>query len=389
MRIICHQQEKEMKSRITLLTIILSFGLFSGNLIAQYVTVPAAEAMSAGEEGTFYFLPQNIVKVDVVVEETHYYKGPYSDYCSKLLGTADFISGEKVSYRILSINTSLGMIPDPSAKFYVSTRQAEEKGKVTNPSLSVCLTEDGVLAGVGYGSFELKNESKITRTIINSSEEVEFKYFAEQNFTKTYDTTVRRITIDTTVIFINDIQDTIAFLSPEQKAKRAAKKISEIRESRYNLLIGDNEVAYDYRTLALMDNRLQKLENDYLELFVGKVVKKLVEKQFYIIPEHGKTSMTVCKYSDTKGFAETSSEITLELNPVSQGKKTVTPVNNAVNQIVYRIPEYAKLQVAFNSVTYCEKYYPISQLGSYELAPLNGTKLIFNPMNGQLINLDK
>lgn len=379
-----------MKTKLTLLALVLSIGLFySENSYAQYVTTTASEVKSAGEEGTFYFLPQNVVRVDVVVEETHCYKGPYSDYCNKFLGTTNYVPEESVSYKILNISTALGMLPDPSAKFYVSAKPIEEKGKVTNQPLSVCLTEEGVLAGIGYGSFELKNESKVTRTIINSSEEVEFKYFAEQNFIKTFDTTVRKITIDTTVIFINDIQDTIAYLSLEQKAKRAAKKITEIRESRYSLLVGDNEVAYDYRTLALMDSRLQKLENDYLDLFVGKVVKKLVEKQFYIIPESGKTTMTVCKYSNAKGFSEAASEIKLELTPISQNKKSNTAVNNVANHIVYRIPEYTQLQVVFNNNTYCEKYYPISQLGSYELAPLNGTKLIFNPMNGQLINLDK
>lgn len=374
-----------MRFRILSLAAFLLLGAASA--YPQYVTTPASEAHPEKDDGVFYSLPKNIIRVSVVVEETQNHKGPYSDYCSKFLGTSDYIKSDSKSYRIVDVNTAIGVMPDKDAQFFVYTKQTDEKNKTVNYPLSICLTDEGLLAGVGYSNFELKNESKITRTVISNSEEIEFKYFAEQNFFKTADTTVRKITIDTTVVFINDIQDTIAYLTFEQKAKRAAQKLSLIRENRFNIITGFNEVPYEHNTVLVMSNELRKMEKEYLELFVGKSVKRLVEKQFYIIPERGRQQQTVCRFSKETGFEGQGEELTISFSPAGQQTNRIPDATN--NRIICRNPLYSTISITYKAEKLCENHFPISQFGEYVLVPLNGTKLIINPKNGQVINIDK
>ena len=65
------------------------------------------------------------------------------------------------------------------------------------------------------------------------------------------------------------LKRTMVEKSPEQKAREAADFISKIKEDRFNLLTGYQEVSYNQETLEYMDTQLKLLEKEYMKLFTG------------------------------------------------------------------------------------------------------------------------
>ena len=57
------------------------------SLEAQYVTTLAKNAQSQNE-GIFYYLPRNVIRLELTLEETSYYIGPYAEFASQLLGNS-------------------------------------------------------------------------------------------------------------------------------------------------------------------------------------------------------------------------------------------------------------------------------------------------------------
>ena len=76
-----------------------------------------------------------------------------------------------------------------------------------------------------------------------------------------------------------------------EKANEAAQKILEIREARFHLISGYQEVNYG-ESMEYMNDQLKELENDYLELFLGKEVKSTGIQTIYYIPEKDKPRQT-------------------------------------------------------------------------------------------------
>lgn len=112
--------------------------------------------------------------------------------------------------------------------------------------------------------------------------------------------------------------------SLEESARLAANKIFEIRRNRFELVTGmaGENVFGAGLTTAL--ETLDRLEQEYLSLFLGRQTNQLIDTQYRITPRQGITTYTVCRFSPTEGFT-TSEEagnsdnapILLDLRPLN------------------------------------------------------------------------
>jgi len=106
--------------------------------------------------------------------------------------------------------------------------------------------------------------------------------------------------------------------SPETMAAAAAAAIFKIRKQRSDLVSGDaGENVFGAGLPSALDE-LNRQEQEYLELFLGKQFTQQITRTFEITPETRTFSYTVCKVSDTAGFVDAAAKsagraITLEL----------------------------------------------------------------------------
>ncbi len=359
-------------------------------LYSQFTVTPIKAGKGQEAAGFYYALPRNYVKVDFIVERNQRFKGPYADYSSRILGVNDFVKQDEVQYTLLDVIISVHSEPDPNAYYFV---EFDERGSRDVRSLVFSLQPDGIIIAADDAEQGLAAPGGlIEKTFVNAPDKQRFHYFAERNLYQRIDTLVRRITIDTTVIRRNILQSSWVDRNPEQKARAAADQIHKIREARYNLISGFQEINYG-TSIVYMDRQLLDLENEYLSLFIGKEVRSIEEQSFYFLPEKGKSGLQpFVKFSDASGVVDLSGRgesIQVRIEPVGNTELIAPENRNAgntrlSNSMYYRLPEYADVSVVYKNNVWARQRMPISQLGVLSIAPMTRSRLVFDPETGSI-----
>ncbi len=184
-----------------------------------------------------YALPKTVLVVEVEAVEITEKAGPYVNYSERYLSLKDVIIADKTSWEISKITVKTKAVPDEKKLF-----NFEMTDKMT-----VQLTSKGFLQAVN--TFMKKTPAKATR---------------QENKTKA---------VPTTDFFNNSAltEEQLLANSTAKMAENAAKQIYRIRESRLNLLAGENDnVPADGESLKLMLKNLDKSERTLMQLFTGK-----------------------------------------------------------------------------------------------------------------------
>lgn len=371
-------------------------GLTSGLLplvtSGQIFVTPVQNNTASESPGFYYALPQNVIKLDFVIEKTEKIKGPYSEYAENTIGVQDFITKDETHFRVMDIVTTIEAEPDPGAWFFV---EFDERGSKDARSLIFDLQDNGIILGADEAPLAKKLTRDLTETtLVNAGNEKRFHYFAERNLYQRVDTIVRKITIDTTVIRRNILQSAWVDRNPEQKARAAADMIHKIRDSRFNLISGFQEINYG-TSIVYMDTQLQQLEEEYLALFLGKEIKQLYTQAVYFVPKPDqKGSVVVAGFSETLGLTEGTSkanqvELTIDNNIQETFVKSGGAKGKVSNGVYYRIPQSAMLTLTYQGKVYYKERRAISQLGTIAVAPVNKTRLQFSPESGMVTTIKR
>lgn len=362
---------------------------------AQTVLSHAKNTNPGQQEGVVYSLPRTIIKIDFIIEKNQRLKGPYSEFADKMLGISNVIAANEVQYTIVDAVVTTVSEPDPDASFFITL---DERSSKDGLSTLVNLLPNGILKSYGTPESSDINRTVVDKELINTPDQQRFTYYAERNLYQRVDTLVRKITIDTTVIRRNILQSSWVDRSPEQKARSAADFIQKIRESRFNLITGYQEINYG-SSIAYMDNQLQKLESEYLSLFLGAENKRLIEQTIYFTPNSQTDGfVTVAKFSEQNGISgpEGRGE-NIQLQLIKSGNTgKISGINtNSIesvrinNSLVYRTPEVVDLYLSFKGKNITSDRLSINQMGVFLVAPITRSKMIFNPETGQLTSFGK
>jgi hypothetical protein len=330
------------------------------------------------QDGFYYALPRTVLQIDLTLEHIKRIPGPLADYASDYLGVNDYIREKGDAIKLIDAEITQGFDADPEQFFYVQF--PAERAKDEEPA-SFMLTDKGTLLAFGMKEENTgKTEMKETdQTIIMMEGDERFSYFADYNRTRKVDTIVRKISIDTVTINRFLYKTSWVDKSDKEKANEAAKKISEIREARFHLLSGYQEVNYG-ESIKYMDRQLMKLEQQYLELFIGKEVKTTEQVAIYYIPENGKLSDIL--YEDPAG-----NPVEISLEPGNTTTQLPEAPLEKQNNIYYRIPQSTVVNISQNGITYSSAHIPVCQFGVLATASLNRTRLLFNEQTGSLKNI--
>ena len=344
-------------------------------------------------QGVFYSLPQTHLTFDVNFDVTINKRGPYYQYANKYLGLNDVITYDSEYYEIGEVFVSTFNRPDPEQFYFV---EYGERAKKDELSVLLTLSESGFIVGMNEMTEIKKNEKKILeQTDDKEYSEQLFKYFAEDNLYKKIDTIIRKINIDTLIIEKEIYKYSMVEKTLEQKAKEVANFISRIRENRFLLISGYQEVNYG-ESIEYMDKQLQKLENEYLKLFTGATMQKSFTKSFDFLPQTNDIGKAVSlfKFSAQNGVAEVNNKsaqnvnVVIESNEVTEGiskfaESIMKSVNNT-NGYYYRIPEYADILLVFKKKVIFKTNKRINQFGVISRTPSFNSKIEFYQNTGSI-----
>lgn len=365
------------------LLLILSL-LASLSLDAQFVTTFAKNVPDTQEDGVFYYLPRNVIRLEFTIEETDYYIGPYAEFASRLLGTTDYIKENKSEFSIQSVDIQVVSDIDPNAVYCIAL---DEKSKEPLPNIT--LNNDGILLAFGYDNVSF--DEFLTRNSFND------------NYLNAQKQDVSFIEILDNEVELDDDDDdeegsAHKKITKEDKAKTALEKISKIRESYLDLVSGVQEVSFG-NTLPYMIENVKSIENEYVSLFKGKTVKSTYKKVIYYAPEENQVnaSVLIAKLSNTDGIVDVGGKgeaikIQFEsrntLANISQNGNDANKTGQ-LNKIFYRIPAVSDVKILVGNKVFAEKSLTISQFGMIKTMSTKNNKLLFNPNTGQIISISK
>jgi len=354
------------------------------------------------KDGVFYSLPRTVVKIDVKIDRMENYKGPYADFALRLLGLKNVVAENTVDYKISSISITTYPEPDPDQYYFVELGDKVTKGESGILSLSD--------AGIILGTLP-ENPDTASRIVLLAGQEEPgvtadkdafgelFKYSADVSVFEKVDTIIRKINIDTMTVERQYYKRTMVEKSPEQKAKEAADYISKIKENRFNLISGAQEVNYNKETLEYMDNQLKTMEKEYLKLFTGISLHKSLNFSYKYIPTPNQinTEIPIFKFLKSKGVIDLDEQggkvVTIKIQRVGNTNTVGNYLKKAqkdskLQGFSYRIPELARVSVKLDENTQEESQCLLSQLGVVTNLPANKWKVQFHKETGGIKGLE-
>jgi hypothetical protein len=376
--------------------------LFSGMVSAQINVLKIDNnAIPQIKEGIFYSLPRTVVKIEVKIDRIENYKGPYADYALRLLGLKNVVPANTVEYRISEISITTSAEPDPDQYYFIELGDKISKGEKAG---LLSLTDAGVI----LGTINDMQDTTIDRLLKQDAPPLEtdkdafgelFKYSADVSVFEKVDTIVRKFNIDTLTVERQYYKRTMVEKSPEQKAKEAADFISKIKDNRFNLISGYQEVNYNRETLEYMDTQLKTMEKEYLKLFTGISVHKTLNFSYKYIPISNQinTEIPIFKFLKSKGVIDLDEPggkiVTIKIQRVGNTTSVSNYLKKAeketkVQGFSYRIPEVTRVTVKLDENTQEETQCLVSQLGVVAFLPSGKWKVQFHKATGGIKGLE-
>ncbi len=347
---------------------LLSWACIGGQLHAQYTTTFAKNVAPGQQSGLYYSLPQTMLKLDFIIEETALEKSPLSDYASNYMEMADYVEYETTEYRLLDLKVSSVASPDPNAMFFVTL---------------------GSVRGGNRMQFDIMPNGIIRSVGLDIANDEEMREVPEKR------PSCERQPVDYSDHKLMNLVTTGK--SNGQMAKEAADKIEEIRKAKFYLISGDVEMATNPETFKMMYDKLDAMEQQYTSLLLGNRVKKTVVKTVYVVPNKEVTTQTVAKFSENEGLtigtAGSGASITVQTLSMNTTEAINAPSQSAVesmsyeNKVFYRLPETANVKVMCGKKTLFEDRMTVNQLGALLTAPMTNTKLVFDTETGQIVSM--
>jgi hypothetical protein len=340
-------------------------------VISSCVTPDKFQVTKIGEEPEIYIqrfiygLPRTVIRVKINFEKETYIPGPYRMFSERLLGMTDFVSKAETKWNISGVNISGFNEPDPlhyySVNLISGTFQYMQYLKLSREGLIIDPDQ-----GVGIGAEKIVSEKIIEPPYFTNLSIVEI-------FNEVSDTLYKTIIRDSALIRTPVIRKLREVKTIDQKAEVAANFISEVRDLRYDLLSGDANVFNSGNALETAVKELDKMEKDYLSLFIGKRFTQKYSQSFIITPSGTVENLTLMKLSASKGIMPADSpegeSVTIEISPSGDTevlKKNIsqTPVKENYNTLYYRVPEVSGIRVVQRNKLLYESRFSICQAGS-------------------------
>ena len=343
------------------------------------------------KQGFFYSLPATVVKLELDVEKEAYTAGPYAAFADEYLGLDNISSTDYNAYTIQGAKLSSMELPDATQLYFV-----EIQGKLSkeNKAVLFSLSESGLASGI-YGNIPSDKAGKGSAFITkHDADKIDVGYFASSNRYEQLDTIIHKVLVDTVMVEKIYIDRKWLEKADEQKARDAADQITKIREARYHLLTGYQEIPYDAGSIKYMDEQLEQMENEYLSLFTGITHRQFLHYTFYVKPDPASESQKIAVFNFSKrgGIKPLSGAggevVSVQLKKLSTLGDLSGILNTHESQITgnhgfyYRIPVATQFSLNYSGGNSVTAIFPVNQFGDVVSLPPDVMNVEFHSLTG-------
>jgi len=315
-----------------------------------------------------YSLP--VTNIHLVVETTHelFVAGPYAKYAQKYLGI-EAVEENRESYKLSSVELMPYIEADPSINI------ALYLGNQRNASANFLeMINQGLI--MWSDSYAGKSQ-KIQFSDLNSNA-LYVKSMAGSNLTSEKSTLYRTVQSASGAERVAVQQSHIVEKSIEKRAEEIAAQIFHLRAKRLNIITGDTDATFSGDALRAAVEEINRLEDDYLALFMGKTTTSTQKMSFDVVPKSGneKQIYIAFRLSETSGLMPANNlsgrPIVLELIKEEQ----IAAVNmdasaSGKGRVTYRKPAVVNARIMDGQELIMQSRIPVYQLGVLLSFPLD------------------
>ena len=162
-------------------------------------------------------------------------------------------------------------------------------------------------------------------------------------------------------------------------AKEAAETIFKIRRRRFDLITGEfGENVFNAGMDAAL-KEMNKIEKNYIELFLGKNSIEYLTYQYEIIPEQGRENYMLCRFNKKNGIVDnqniTGTPVLLTTIDENRVVKEPTPKKQKKTDIPAK--KYIVADVAFCKISIGKEIFAEKRISVYQFGEI-GEKRIIN-----------
>lgn len=351
------------RSTICKTALALSLGAVctAGTAVAQVSAFPQGIGAKAIEG---YTLPRTVVTVTLVVEREVILRGPYAKFAAQYLGISGAAMSDKQNYSIIDAELGYYEEPDPAHTYHLH-QPVDAQSKVFH-WLSAVTPSQPLLADAEYRGAAIGNNNPFTDVSLNPL----------------YGTTTEQSGLAGEDSFGDlPVNRTSAVeKSTEQMASDAAGTIFTLRKRRFDLVTGEMGENVFGAGLAAALKEMDRLEEEYLSLFIGKRYTQRIVRTFSVLPGAKSTSI-VCRFSPTKGVVQDTDlagrPLVIEMTPenataaagAAMGSTGGSPKKGAVS-VRYRVPAVQIAKLVDGTEELARERIPVFQMGNVTSAPV-------------------
>lgn len=391
----------------SILLILTAMAIASCSAPKKYIRVENINSVSSVKNNPIiYSLPKTALSVKVTAVNEVSVRGPYYQYASKYMGTDDIINSNSSIWKLGNIEIVSYPVQDTSRTYIVET----------NYPCAMSFSPEGFLESVNTKpDFQEQNyRGDNERSNINSDDLSSRRKFQDMNVNRyetVFDTVLHVVDADSIFTTVPTAKKNLIRKSLDEQAQELANQIFVLRDDRNALLKGesDGKSLPDGEALKYMVEQLNKLEESYMSMFIGKKIKIEKTYVFDFIPTKGKLQEVLFKFSPEYGIvpkeSTKGSPIYVEVNDLNDNaainkydanQKTArqrSGASQSANGFAYLTNAYALVKILQNNNSLTEKTLNINQLGtvkylSSELMQDGGFKLILYPQTGTIKSLN-
>lgn len=371
-----------MKSNFIYFSIISIF-IFS-SCVSEFNVVNISNA-NCDKDVIIYSLPKTAINIKIETEEIYNQKGPFYKYAKKYFGTDDVIKSDQTEYKISKISIETAPIRD-NKNIYAIIIDDKIKAGVIN------LTPEGFIAGINLTDFQISKFKEKQEEFEFSTHKNGKLSYADLSVWSVreakYDTLYKEVFQDSVFVKKPIIKKKMVYKSLDKQAKELADQIFLLRDDRLSLLKGESDGGKipEGSALKIMVDELNKLEEEYMNLFTGKTGKNSKLYNFQYIPQTNDSvyekilfrfskEYGILPAGDNKGtpvvlhlFTGKNTSDIKKFNEKRTKQKAME--KKSKNGIFYRIPDIASTEIRFNSKIVARKKLTISQFGTINSLPV-------------------
>ncbi len=355
---------------VTVFIVLSIFGLFSCKPTSETQVTKIENANEITKSGIIYALPQTNLKFSINAVKTDIIPGPYFEYAEKYMGIENVPEKESSEWAITDIIISAYndidpnqyYILEPTGKMRIDFNKLLQSGNILPVNKSI----ENNFSNDFYG-FK-NNEDDIVFTDLSVS-----KFVGQEKITY-----YKRIQRDSLFAKVPVTKNQSVYKSFDEKAEEAASFIFMIREKRFELLTGMADFYPDGKSMELAINELNRLENDYLELFTGKRFTSSYSANFEFIPTEKELEQPyiLFRFNEDRGILNPNDlrgrPIIIELEKKDQTKNLAYLFSDQINRegitykdkIYYRIPDLVTVKVYDGNSLLAKRKLNVEQYGT-------------------------